>query len=193
MAVVVIATVAQVDAADERYVVRRALGMADHEQLLVVASGPPAPLIEQDLTAAVVHRLGERKVLLLVEVGAIGMRSPHEPAHVDSSSRHVRQDRRDLGSWTGEAFVEIASPVGELNPVACRGRGECLVETGEVGGPIAQDGAGVARCPGRAAVAIEARRRIAPFGGVQEPRAQRSKFGSLRSETRGGRASPIAM
>ena len=184
MAVVVIATMAEIDTADEGYVIGRIGGMTDHEQLLVVASGPPNSLVEQNLAATVVHRLREVGVLLFAEVGAVGMRPPDEAAHLDAGSGHSRQHRRHFSSRTGEALVEIASPIREMNPVARPGRDKSIVEAGEVRCAIAKHRTGVADRPGQSAVAIiYGRRRITPFGGVEKPGAQLHAGGQFETAT----------
>ena len=91
---VVAAAVAQVDPADEGDVVIGPIRMADHEQLLVMAAVPTDALVEQHLATGFVHRVHEMQVLLLAEVGLVGVRPPDEPAHVDPA---VRPGRRGPG------------------------------------------------------------------------------------------------
>ena len=184
MAVVVMATMAEVDAADERDVIGRVGGMTDHEQLLVVAAGPPNSLVEQNLSATVVHRLGEVGVLLFAEVGAVGVRPPDEAAHLDAGSGYSRQHPRHFGSRTGEALVEITSPIREMNPVTRRGRDKRIVQAGEVRGAIAKHRTGVADRPSQSAGAIiYSRRGITPFGGVEKPGAQLHAGGQFETAT----------
>jgi hypothetical protein len=59
VALVVAAAVAQVDPADEGDVVVLAVGVADQDQLLVLAARSPDPLVEQDLAAGLVDHLAQ--------------------------------------------------------------------------------------------------------------------------------------
>ena len=86
VALVVAAPVAQVDPAHEGDVLVLPVGVADQDQLLVLAARSPDPLVEQDLAAGLVDDLADVQVLLLLEVGqrsggsATGGRAPGRPA-----------------------------------------------------------------------------------------------------------------
>ena len=127
MRLVVPPAVAEIDAAGEGDILIRRVRMAGDEQLLVMAAVAAHPLVEQHLTAGLVHRLDEMKVRLLAEVSFVGMGTPDETTYVDASLSELGQHAGDLGAGTVEPFVRIATPVGEVDPCALRQ----FVEDGE--------------------------------------------------------------
>ena len=66
------------------------------------------PLVEEHLAAGFVHRLDEVQVLLLAEVRLVGMRTPHEAAHVHAFARAVGEHLGDL--VPGPASSSSGSP-----------------------------------------------------------------------------------
>src|SRR5262245_59628851 len=73
VALIVATAVTEVDAARECDIVGGPSRATDDEQLLMVTAEQAHPLVEQHLTAGLVDRLGHVKVLLLAEVGLVGM------------------------------------------------------------------------------------------------------------------------
>ena len=67
MVLVIIASMAQIDAADECHVIVREPGMQHDEQLLVVAAGSSNAFIEQNVAACRVDRRCQIAVLFLAE------------------------------------------------------------------------------------------------------------------------------
>ena len=70
---IVVATVAEIDATDERHVVIRTHRTLYQDKLLMMAAASPHALIEQDFTACVVDHADELGVLLLAEVSLARM------------------------------------------------------------------------------------------------------------------------
>ena len=114
---VVVATVREIDAADEGDVVVAPAAAPDHEQLLVMAPSASHPLVEEDLAPRRVDEAGEREVRLLGEVQLRGVRTPQEPAHVHVACRARLEHGRQLGARSPEPLVRHALPVGEVQPV----------------------------------------------------------------------------
>ena len=116
VALVVAAPVAQVDAAHEGDVVVLPVGVADQDQLLVLAAAPD-PLVEQDLAAGLVDDLAQVQVLLLLEVGPrVG--AP-QAADLHAPAGQLGQDLPQLGALAVEQLVGVAAPVGDADHVAC--------------------------------------------------------------------------
>ena len=114
---VVVAAVAEVDAADERDVVVGAVAPPGDDELLVVAPTASDALVEQDLAPGAVHALRQREVLLLGEVHLRRVRPPQQAAHVDAAPGQVLEHVCELRTGTEEALVGITLPVGEVHPV----------------------------------------------------------------------------
>ena len=106
---VVVASVAQIDPANEGDVTLGSSGMQDHEQLLMVTSGAPHPLVEQHLPAGGVDNLGEVAVLLLAETGGLRMRPPQQTLDVYPASCDLLEHVDDSGARPDEQFVGIAA------------------------------------------------------------------------------------
>ena len=112
---VVVTSVAQVDAAHECHV--GPVCSVHHDDLLVMTPGVVYALVQQDLSSCLVHALDEPTVLLLAEVHAIGVRSPDEPAHIDSPSSEALQHEAHLGPRSVESFVRVTAPIGEKDEI----------------------------------------------------------------------------
>ena len=70
---IVPAAMVEVDAADERHVVRGAAGVADHDHLLVVAAQRQDALVEQHLAARLGDRPGQPPVRPCVVAEELGV------------------------------------------------------------------------------------------------------------------------
>ena len=118
VATVVASAVAQVDAADERDVVG-GVATADHDDLLVMAPAAAHPVVEEDLTARLVHDAREiagsppRRTSPASGANARASRARARRA-VASAAEHVA----DVGAVAVEQLVGVALPVGEVAP--CR-------------------------------------------------------------------------
>ena len=157
VALVVAPPVAEVDPADERDVLLGAPASSDDGELLVVGAEPADPLVGQHLTARVVHDLADVRVLLLGVPLLVGMRPPHQPAHVDPSPDGLGENRPQFRTWSGQSLPGVASPVEEPHLVPGTEAGQLLVQPGEVGGPVDQRRDGVPLGP---ASAVPRRRSI---------------------------------
>ena len=170
---VVVAAVAEVDAADERHVVVGPSGAADHEQLLVVAArrGAPArraaPRRRPRLTSFVSARFCCSAKLRL----ASGASATAARARARRAPRRSASTVRQLGAGPGEALVGVAVPVGEVHPVAGVGASTApRSRRREVGRAVDQHLDPVALAPARGArAAVDPRRRVAPVRGREEP------------------------
>src|SRR5205085_940680 len=107
MASVVVAAMAQIDAADEGDVVVGVVSPASDDELLMMAPASSHPLVEQELAPGSVDVLREGQVLLLREVQLRGMGAPQQTAHAHAARRELLEDPRQLGARTGEPFVGI--------------------------------------------------------------------------------------
>ena len=81
---VVVSTVAEVHAADERDVVVRAGATPNHDELLVVAAASPHPFVERDDATRLVHAPREKGIVLLAEMECPRVRPPDQRPHVDA-------------------------------------------------------------------------------------------------------------
>ena len=98
---VVPAAVTEVDAADERDVLRRTIAVPDDEQLLVMRPEYPDSLIQQYLSPGIVDLTPEQLVGSAADRRghALPMRPPHQAAHLDAPASQRRQqvaDRRPV-------------------------------------------------------------------------------------------------
>src|SRR5438034_8449468 len=96
----------------------------------------PNPFIQEQLPARFVHDPRKLEVLALAEVQASGVGPPDQPHDLDTASGCVAQDLTDLGRRAVQAFVPIASPIGEVHPVAVAQRGDRVAQAGEVRGAV---------------------------------------------------------
>jgi hypothetical protein len=135
---VVVAAVAEVDAAHERDVTGRASGVAQHDQFLVVTAAAPGPGIEQDLAAVVVDLPDELGVGRLGLVQCLGLRAPQKPEDPDPAARGAAQHLADLGPRAVEALVQVAAEIQEVDLVARLGGLELSAQPGEVTVPVHQ-------------------------------------------------------
>jgi hypothetical protein len=129
-------TMAEVDSPDERNVTLEKGGMADEDQLLVVRSAPAHSLIEQNFAARLGYLNGEASIFFRTEGEAVAVRTPEQPADVDTSSTRVGQEGGDRCPVTGHAFVPVSSPIGKANFVVRFEARDDLSQTGEVRDPI---------------------------------------------------------
>ena len=183
---VVATAVAQVEPADESDVVVRSIRMPDDEQLLVVATVATHSLIQQHLATRFVHRVDEVQVLLLAEVGLIGVGPPHQPAHVHPAVRQAGKYTRDLGTGAVKSLVRVTPPVGEMDPVIPVKTGETGVEPREVLRTVNQDTdlVAVGVRPPVAAATVDVGRRVGAFVRGQKPRFRRHASSSDGSRSR---------
>jgi hypothetical protein len=142
----------------------------DH-QLLVVGSGPPHPLVEQELAACRVHDACELRFLLLIEADRTWVGPPQKASHLDTPSREVDQQTCEGWPVLVEPLVVVAPPVGEVDVVAGSQWTEHVGEPGEVGPAVDQRCDGVAFGPG--GISRQRRGPVAAPGSGQEPRVGR--------------------
>ena len=158
---VVATTVTEVDAADERDVVFwPALATYDQE-LLVVGPTATNPLVEERLSAALVDDGSEVIVLLLVEPTRVG--APQQRPDLDTPARRRRQELSDGRAVLRHAFVGVAAPVGQEDPVLGPSRLDDLQEAGKVVGAVDPRHHEVAGGPG-------------PFRGGEKPVTHPHRF-----------------
>ncbi len=173
---VVAPAVAQVDPTDERDVGGRVLGVADDDELLVVAAHRPDPLVEQDLALVVVDVLRQVAVLLRrelepVEVGAPEQALDHRPApgHFAERPAHGRP-------VVGQQLVGVTTPVREDDEVTGSCALQRLQQHREVGAPVDQWQDLVALGPGLQSGGV-----VPALGSAEEPVADvargRCRFG----------------
>ena len=142
---VVATTVAEVDAADERDVVFW-LALATYDQELLVV-GPTATnsLVEERLSAALIDDGSKVVVLLAVEPARV--RPPQQRPDLDTPTRRRRQELSDGRAVVRHAFVGVAAPVGQEDPVTRAGRPDDFQEAGKVVGAVDARDHEVARGP----------------------------------------------
>ena len=129
------APVTQIDPTDERD-----LGTAvplDHHELLVVGATPPDALVEQELSAGLVHRAGELDLRLLLEAHDPRMRPPEEASHLDPSPHQAGEQLAERDALDDD-LVFVASPVGDEHAVPTTEPAELLAQSGEVRGAVDQ-------------------------------------------------------
>jgi hypothetical protein len=168
MSLIVIPSVSEVDAADERNRCVR-IGSMDHHQLLVVRAESADALVELDLAARAVHDLGKMRILLLAELLLIRMRPPDESADVAPPVDRV--DEQLSEGRPVQPLVRVPAPVQDPDGVARAHGPQLLGEPTEVRTPVQQRRDGVAGRPCEPGVAstIDRRRGIAALLTCQEP------------------------
>ena len=165
--VVVVPTVAEVDAPDERDGTAVVVAPVDDDQLLVMAAGPSDPLVEQDLCAPFVELACQRRVVLLREVRLARVRAPDEAAQRDPAPYGGQQEGVE-GRSRPQPLVAVALPVGQGDRVRPLRGPHDVGESPEVVGAVDVDRHGVARRPGRGAV--EGGGGVGALAGPEEPR-----------------------
>ena len=118
MGVVVLAPVAQIDAAQVGHVALRASWVAEDGQLLVVRAPGADPHVQEALAAGGLDLLTELAVLVLVVAEAVQVGAPQQAPNEHSAGRCRGQDRRDFGARTGKPLVGVPAPVGEEQVIA---------------------------------------------------------------------------
>jgi hypothetical protein len=141
--------VAQVDAPGERHVAGRVAGMAQDDDLLVVAAHPAHPLVEHHDPTAVLDRLVQRGVLLLGEAQAVPVGPPDEPGHAHAAAARRREQLPDRRPVLAHPLVRVAPPVGEEQVVAPAELLDRRHQPVEVDRPVDERFREVARRPGR--------------------------------------------
>jgi hypothetical protein len=171
VALVVPAPVAEVDPTHEGDVLVLPAEMADQDQLLVLASRPPDPLVEQDLAACLVDHLAQVQVLLLVEVGETRVGAPEQAPHLHPPPGQVGQEGPELGALTVQPLVGVAPPVGDGDQVALAQRAQGGQQPPVVGGPMDQRLDPVPLGPGPPVppAPVDLGRLVASFLSRQEP------------------------
>ena len=164
---IVVTTVAEIDASDEGNIVFFPAGTAEQEQLLMVRSTSSNTLVQNHLTARLIHDLAEMSPLLLTEADQARVRSPHEAPHGDPLLGQVRQHPAHLGPGAGEQLIGVSSPVGEMDPVARTQTPKLVVQPPEIGGSVDQRDDSVPARPRSPVVVptIDLGRVVAPLGG----------------------------
>src|SRR6478609_10145716 len=114
---------AQVNASGKRDISLWRLGMADHDQFLMMRSADAYALIQQHLAAGRFDGFAEVLVLLLAVLKLVQMGPPHQPLHHHAPFCGVTEQLADRGSAIAHQFVGIAAPVGKEDVVA---RAQCL-------------------------------------------------------------------
>jgi hypothetical protein len=181
VALVVAPAVAQVDPAHEGQVALGVAGVADDDELLVVAAGRPDPLVQEDLAAGLVDHLAELEGFLLAELVA-GMGAPQQPADLHAPLGQLGQERPQLGAVVVQVLVGVAAPVGEVHLVILVQLTQALGQPGQVGAPVDQRPDQVAVGPGLAVGTpppVDPGGRVAALVGGQEPVGGLSHAGQL--------------
>jgi hypothetical protein len=161
----------QVDAADEGDAGLGIVGAVDDQQLLVVAAEAAHPLVGHQLPSGPVDQRAQHPVGVLVEVDEGRVGAPQEPADGHPAPRQPGQQRAQLAPGTGQLAGGVDPPVGQVDPVPGRERGQQLVQAPEVGGPVDVDADPVAGHPGLpvSALEVDRRRRVAALLRGQQP------------------------
>ncbi len=168
VACIVAATVDQVDTADEGDVLRRSALVLHHHHLLVVAASPSDAVVEQDLTATLVHGAGEHQVLLLRVHQSVG--SPHQPANIGAGVSQGGQHVGHLGPGTRQQLVGIAFDTAHEHRVTRSSRPQRQVQADVVLGPVDQHIGLVAFCPRNpAATPVDRGAGVASLSRGEEP------------------------
>ena len=167
---VVATAVTEVDASDERDVVFWPALASYDQELLVVGPTAANSLVEERLSAALVDDGSEVVVLLAVE--PTWVRAPQQRPDLDAATRRRRQELSDGRAVLRHAFVGVAAPVGQEDPIAGAGRPDDLQEAGEVVGAVDPRDHEVAGGPG-------------PFRGGEEPVAHPAQVPSRRQDLPG--------
>ena len=118
MVLVVAAGVAEVDAARERDIAFRCVGVPDHHQLLVMRPAEPDALVQQHLAACGFDRLAEVPVLLLAVGELVQVRAPHQSLDDDAALGRRAEQLADRGSVIAHLLVGVPAPIGEEEVVA---------------------------------------------------------------------------
>jgi hypothetical protein len=82
---VISATMAEIDTPDERNISIKKRRMADKYQLLVVRSAAAHSLIKQNFTTRLSHLDGDASILFRTKRETVAVRTPEQPANVDTS------------------------------------------------------------------------------------------------------------
>jgi len=175
MSFVVAAAPAEVDAPDERDVLVFSTGMPKDDELLMVTASSPNPLVEQDRTPGLAHHLHQVEVLLLAELLLVGVRAPHESAHVDAGATQTGEDRPDLRARAVQELLGVTSPIGEQDDVTLIELAERSVEATEVTRPVdaGDDLVPLGPCAPVRMAAVDPGRGIAPLFRSEKPPLRR--------------------
>jgi hypothetical protein len=161
MLVIVTTAVAKIDAANKRQVAVRLPGAPYDHQLLVVGADKADPHVEKHLAPSRVDHVPEVAVLLGAKAGEVAVRSPKQPFDADAASGRRRKARANGRTGTiVESLVMIASPIGEVEPVALHQSFDHLQQSPEVIGAMDKSLDPISERPGTAVAAA----RIDPGG-----------------------------
>jgi hypothetical protein len=161
---VVATAVAEIDPPGEGDVLRRVLVMPQDDELLVVAAHPAHPLVQDHLPTAVLDLGVEGAVGLLVQLQAIHVRAPDQPAHAHAPLDRVGEELRDRGALVAQQLIGITPPVGEEQVIPGVQRMHLLDQPVEVGAAVHQRLGQVPRRPCR-----KLRGRVAPLVRAEQP------------------------
>ena len=162
--VAITSAVAEIDPADERQILVRFVRSMHDDELLMMGTCSPDPLVEQQLPAGCVDDVGEFGLLLLVEAHPGRMRAPQQPSHLHPSPRQPRQQTGQVRAVIGQLLVIVTTPIGQAEEVAGCECFRSLGETREIGASMDQRRHSVSLGPG----ATQAE--PSTLLGVQEPR-----------------------
>ena len=169
--------VAEINPADERNVVCRAIRSVDEDDLLVVRAEPADPLVEQHLAACAIDHVSDVHGLMLAEPRPVRMRAPHQRAHLSPALERLAQHGSELRSVPGQTLAGVAPPVEEPHLVPTPHPRKFLVQLGEIGDAMDQRGNGVSLGPAQAIAAPTVDlRRVVPALDAQEPASYRHQM-----------------
>jgi len=164
MTLVVVSTVAEIDATEESNVTASLWAVANDNEFLVMAPSATNAFVDEDLPAGTVDRFRQTKIVLLAETECVRVRSPDQAPDVHVTLSETAQDGGHVRAWTVELFVRIAAPVREQHQISRLRLVQHCEEAGEVRFAVRQRDNEVSHGPRRPVMApINLRRRIVPF------------------------------
>jgi hypothetical protein len=167
---VVSASVAEVDPAEERHILLTA-PPPDEDELLVVGAETADPLVGKHLATRFVHDAADVGVLLFGIALLVRMRSPDQRSDVDPSAGGLGQDRPQFRACTGQSLAGVASPVEEPHVITWCEAAQLRVKLAKIGGAMDQGRSGVSLSPAEAIppAPVDRRGRVAALLGAQQP------------------------
>lgn len=164
MTLVVVSTVAEIDATEKSNVTARLGAVANDNEFLVMAPAATNAFVDEDLSAGTVDRFRQTKIVLFAEADCVRVRSPDQAPDVDATLSETAQDGGHVRAWTVELFVRIAAPVREQHQISRLRLVQHCEQAGEVRSAVRQRDNEVPNGPRRPVMApIYLRRRIVPF------------------------------
>jgi hypothetical protein len=163
--------VAQVDAADECDIEFGSLGMAQHDEFLMMRATGPNAHVPDALPTGPVNVLSEMTVLLFAERQPIKMGPPDQAFHDYTPPRGLAEHARYLGVRAVQQLVGITSPVGEEQQIVGSHESNTSKKFGKVDLSVDERGGVVAAgpCLPTSRVAVQPSPVVAPLVSAEKP------------------------